>query len=252
MSFLHELQSDFLNDIYDGTFESAKYLLVHEKSGNPQRLQIYHNNTRYILTDALAESYPVLKQLVGEKFFGMMARDYISEHPQPSGNQFTCGKYLNAFLADYTPAKTIPYLADVASLEWTYHECYFAEDVSPMTFKDLSAQIESNEKLKLKLTPSAKIIDVQCNAHEIWEAHQDKNVSEIKLDEKFQTLLLWRDLSNDILIMPLEDKMAEFLKSCEEGKTFLKSMNDLELTEDSQSHFQSEFARLMSSGIFKN
>ena len=45
------------------------------------RLQVYRNNTFSSLTAALKDSFPVVCQLVDERFFGYAAQEYIRDHP---------------------------------------------------------------------------------------------------------------------------------------------------------------------------
>ena len=46
------------------------------------RVQVYRNNTFSSLTAALKDSFPVVCQLVDERFFGYAAQDYIRAHPR--------------------------------------------------------------------------------------------------------------------------------------------------------------------------
>jgi len=49
-------------------------------------LEVYRNNYRGNLHDALAGAYPVIRQLVGDEFFRYMARKFIEQYPSRSGN----------------------------------------------------------------------------------------------------------------------------------------------------------------------
>ncbi len=249
MSLLREFQSDFMNDIYDGTFESAKYL-SDAKTGNQNRLRIYRNNTIYILTDALSDTFPVLKQLVGEKFFHMMAREYLMEFPQPSGNLFSFGEHLPVFLKTYIKGLTVPYLSDMAALEWVRHISYHADDIKFLTFDGLTEASSQNEDFILQVADTAHLINASYNVLDIWKSHQDEKVGEVALEKESHSILVWRNVSNQLNMMMLDTKMEQFFTSCKNEETFLSAMNDLNLTEDNQPYFQSEFARLMTAGVF--
>ncbi|PTT93348.1 DUF2063 domain-containing protein, partial [Pseudomonas sp. HMWF005] len=45
------------------------------------RFSVYRNNVQSSLINALADSYPVVQQLVGEDFFRAMAAVFVQQHP---------------------------------------------------------------------------------------------------------------------------------------------------------------------------
>ncbi len=249
MSSLREFQADFLNDIYDRTFESAKYL-TDGKAGDKKRLRIYRNNAIFILSESLSETFPVLEKLVGEKFFFMLAREYLAEFPQPSGNQFSFGEHLPSFLRTYVKGLIIPYLSDVAALEWARHISYYADDIKYLTFETLTKEISKDENYILKPAATAHLIDTTYNVLDIWQVHQAEDIHEITLEKKAHSVLIWRTPNNELNMMRLSPHMEQFLKSCKKGDTFMSVMTDLSLTEEGQESFQSEFARLVAAGVF--
>ena len=115
-------------------------------------LAVYRNNYRGNLHDTLAAAYPVVLQLVGADFFRYMACQFIEATPSRSGNLTGYGASLGDFIADFSPAKELPYLADVARLEWCYHCAFFADDATPLDVARLSnVSPENYENLRWKL-----------------------------------------------------------------------------------------------------
>ena len=146
-------------------------------------LEVYRNNYRGNLHDALAAAYPVAVQLVGEEFFRMLARDYIQSHPSLSGNLHLYGEGLAQFAASYQPAQSVPYLADVAKLEWACHRAYFSDDTARLDMEKL-AQVAPQHYIHLRL-----ILDATCcvvrspyPVAAIWHAHQTGQVQEFNID----------------------------------------------------------------------
>src|SRR5215471_6617276 len=82
------------------------------------RLKVYRNNTFSSLTAALKDSFPVVCQLVDERFFGYAAQEYIRTHPPRAPRLAEYGEDFADFLAGFEPARRLPYLSDVARLEW--------------------------------------------------------------------------------------------------------------------------------------
>src|SRR5205085_10124888 len=93
-----------------------------------RRLQVYRHNLEASLGAALAAVYPVLARLVGEACFAALARAYAARHPLRSSHLHPFGAELPAFVAAQTGLASLPYLADVAALEWTVHEVYHEAD----------------------------------------------------------------------------------------------------------------------------
>ncbi|MDO8413492.1 MAG: DNA-binding domain-containing protein, partial [Gallionellaceae bacterium] len=91
-------------------------------------IDIYRNNYRGNLHDALASIFPVMVQIVGSDFFRHLAYQFIEQHPSRSGNLHDYGAELPNFLATFSATQHLPYLPDVATLEWACHRAYYAPD----------------------------------------------------------------------------------------------------------------------------
>lgn len=81
---------------------------------DPARRFAVRNNVMVSLIDALADSYPVTQDLVGEEFFRAMARLFVRTHPPRSPVLALYGAGLAEFIESFAPAAVLPYLADVA------------------------------------------------------------------------------------------------------------------------------------------
>lgn len=96
------------------------------------RLNIYRNTFVATLTTALGFSFPAVRKLVGEEFFAGAARLFIEEEPPHSAYLNDYGGGFPAFLAGFGPAASVPYLADVAALEWAVNCALNAPDIPPL------------------------------------------------------------------------------------------------------------------------
>lgn len=146
-------------------------------------LAVYRNNYRGNLHDALLGTYPVLAQLVGADFFRFLARKFIERTPSKSGNLSDYGARLGDFIADFPAAQNLPYLADVARLEWWYHRAYFAEDARPLELAKLSQVAPENyPQLRWKTHPAAFLMRSPYPVVAIWQAHQGDLRHEFQFD----------------------------------------------------------------------
>ena len=123
------------------------------------RLQVYRNNHRIGLRNALADCYPVLARLVGDGFFAWTAHRYLLAHPPRRGNLHEFGAALPAFLASFEGAARHPWLLDVARLEWARQEAYHAAEHDALDLRRLAAvPAEQQERLRFRLHPACRLL----------------------------------------------------------------------------------------------
>ena len=142
--------------------------------GDPARLAVYRGNLAEHWRRALANAYPVILRLVGEDFFGGLARAYGQAHPSqdPDLNRF--GAHFAGFLDGFAPAAELPWLGDMARLEWAVHLAWQAPDVAPLGIGALAgldpAQLAAS---RLVLHPSCALLRSRWAVAQLWLAHQD-------------------------------------------------------------------------------
>ena len=211
---LHELQRDFTRSILQ---DEVMVLDKIRPNGltQAQRLAVYRNNTFLGLADALRDGYPVLNRLVGDGFFNGLARAYIALHPPQSGCLLEYGDHFPAFVAEYPPAQGLPYLPDVARLEWLWQVAFHEADADGLDLSALAAvPVERQEGLRLRLHPTARLMASDYPVLRIWEANQEGFAGDdrISLEEGGCKLLLFRPSLN-VQIYPLELGEYAFLSA---------------------------------------
>lgn len=162
MSSLHEWQSEF-----------AAALLG--RTGDPG-LAVYRGNVFGNWAQALAGAYPIVRKIVGEEFFEGLARAYAREHPSASGDLNEYGERLADFVAVFRHTQDLPYLPDVARMEWLAHCAYYAQDAQPFSLEVV------NESSRLALTPPCALLASDWPLARIWTVHQDDYEGEIDVD----------------------------------------------------------------------
>jgi hypothetical protein len=173
MSTLHETLTDFGRAIVLGTKPASLIEKHYAAYDSAVALDIYRNNYRGNLHDALAAAYPVTLRLVGDDFFRYMAQHYISRYPSRSGNLHHYGAELAEFVSVFEPAQALVYLADVVTLEWNCHCAYFADDTVVLNTEAL-ARIPPPRysDLILHLHPACYLLHSPYPVAAIWQAHQ--------------------------------------------------------------------------------
>lgn len=179
MPRLPELQAAFAAGIFNEN-PVAIAAIASGRFAPDQHLQIYRNNVFESLSAALKAVYPVIERLVGEGFFRFAADGYIHLHPPHSGNLHDFGMHYADFLAGFTPAAGLPYLPDVARLEWAWHEAFHAADAVPFDARRLAeVPVERQGNLRFVLHPSVRLLDSIYPVLSIWRANQDHAPEEI-------------------------------------------------------------------------
>ena len=135
------------------------------------RLDIYRNTFASVLTTALRLSYPAVQRLVGAEFFEGIARIFIEAHPPTGACLDDYGKELAGFLSDFKPAASLPYLPDVARLEWAVNRALHAPDAEPLDALRLAALAEpERSRVSFALHPSVSLVRADHPADLIWRA----------------------------------------------------------------------------------
>lgn len=218
MPGLRELQQQFAAGVLDPDHRAMQTFIRTNGLTRDQRLQIYRNNIFSSLTEALQATHPVVERLVGDGFFRYAAHEFILRHPSASGDLEEFGARFSPFLAEFAPAAELPYLPDVARLEWLYHEAYHAAESAPLDIDRLSAVVpEDHERLCFSLHPAARLMHSRFPILQIWRANQDDFTGDdtISLDDGGVRLLIRRH--EVVEFVCLDAAEYEFLRHLDKG-----------------------------------
>jgi len=169
------LQNAFANALIAADGACPDGLFSSNGADPASRFAVYRNNVHSSLINALAASYPVTLQLVGDEFFRAMAGLFVQANPPTSPLINEYGSSLADFIQAFEPAASVPYLADVARLERLRVRAYHAADTPPLCqqhiLRCLQAQMDVGQS-SLQLHPSLAMLNSPYAVVEIWAAHQ--------------------------------------------------------------------------------
>jgi hypothetical protein len=140
-----------------------------------RRFAVYRNNVVTSLVDALADTFPVVRELVGSGFFDAMARVFVAAHPPASPVLSEYGDALPGFVETFGPAASVPYLADVARLERARVCAFHAADapaLAPAAIAPHLADAQALPQTRLVLNPSVAVVASRFAIVSLWAAHQ--------------------------------------------------------------------------------
>lgn len=135
------------------------------------RANIYKNNVHVALIDALKATYPAVLRLVGAEFFEFTARCYMQEYPPKSPILLDYGSCFPLFLKDFKPAASVPYLLDVARLEWFYIEAFHAQDATCLPGETFHATAFDPD-MRVALHPSSRLMTSPYPVSKLWELNR--------------------------------------------------------------------------------
>jgi hypothetical protein len=172
------------------------------------RLAIYRNTYDGNLINALRLSFPAVHKLVGAEFFEGAARIFAREHPPRVSWLDGYGADFAAFLAEFRPAASLPYLADVAQLEWAVNRALRSPDTEPLDANRLAAVDPAlHERICFVADPSITLLRTDHPADAIWRAvlaGDDAALGAIDLVEGPVRLLVQRRVAG-IEVMRLDE-----------------------------------------------
>lgn len=237
MISLAELQALFREAVFEtGAEQPATRALsrhVNATAGlsSMQHLQIYQRAVMSTLERALEQIYPVCLQLVGDEFFGGMARIFARRYPSRSPDLADYGAEFAEFISAFKPAEELPYLADVARLEWAWHRAFNAPDEPPMDPAALTAvPAEDIRRIVFRLPASASLLQSRYPVERIWQVNQPDwiGTQHVDLGSGGLNMLVWRK-DHVMRIDGIDDTAWALLNLIERGATMAELTEIAEL-----------------------
>jgi len=140
MVSLAVFQHDFRVSVQGGNFaEGLDGLILSDELSAASRMQVYQNNYIMTLTDVVFGVFPVVSAFVGEDFTRTAVKHFVDDNPPEQACLSEYGLAFPAFLKTYEHASDVPYIGDMASLEWAMYELQHTEEVSPLGAGDTPA-----------------------------------------------------------------------------------------------------------------
>jgi hypothetical protein len=200
---LREIQTAFAASLFADDTAAASRIRAGKLSA-ARRLEIYRHNVYANLCGVLTDIYPVIRAVVGEAFFRHAAEQFVAAHPSRSGDLNQFGSEWGNFLDAYPHASDLPYLPDVARLEWAWHQVFHAGDTPPFDLAQLAAiPAEEHGALRFMLHPSVRLMRSAFPVLRIWEVNQPAFTGEVKVDWDVppEQLLVHRDATDGVSVM---------------------------------------------------
>ncbi|MGO9446414.1 MAG: DUF2063 domain-containing protein [Thiobacillaceae bacterium] len=215
-------QEQFLRALLDPEQPCPAGLTAWNGSDPAARFAIYRNNVVASLIDALAETHPVTQELVGREFFRAMARLFVNLDLPRSRILAFYGESFPAYIEQFPPATSVPYLADMARLEMARVHAYHARDadvISTKTITHVLATPGALPNLMIGLHPSASLLRSRYAVGSLWSAHQGiGDLGTVNPNVPENLLIVRSGLQVSVII--LNGSAAEFIGQLLQGVPF--------------------------------
>lgn len=184
------------------------------------RFDVHRNNVVVSLIAALQDTFPVVRQLVGDEFFAAMSRVHVCEQPPRSPVLTDYGDGFAGWLEQFEPVVALPYLADMARLEHARVRACHAADATPLDPDVIARSLADPQRLPLarvELHPSLGVATSRYSVVSLWSAHQTTGeVPTVAIDEPESALVL-RDPDDEVLVVAIPPGAAAFVRQLVDG-----------------------------------
>ncbi len=249
MTSLRELQRDLRAALLGGDAAPAVDAVAEDGLTADARLQIYRRHVFTTLTAALQATFPVVCRLVDERFFGYAADRYIRLEPPSGPCLFEYGESFPDFLASFPPCRELPYLSDVARLEWAVNSAVWTPEHSPLPAEALHAvPPEQAGDLVFVLDESCALLASRWPIDRIWRANQADEVGGVVDLRMGGATLEVRRQGDDVGVRRLEPGVYAFRRALSEGRR-LADAAEAALAEEAAFDLPGALRALMREGV---
>ncbi|MDP3134303.1 MAG: DNA-binding domain-containing protein [Burkholderiaceae bacterium] len=202
-------------------------------------LNCYKSNAHASAERALMAAYPVVTAILSAESMAQLARALWHTHPPERGDLAQWGDTLPTFVAGSGQLANIPWLADVARVEWALHQADGAADTPPdLPTLALLAQ-EDAAHLTLRLAPGLQVLTHAWAVVPVLHAHrqlpgpdQTQTIAALGSDwcpAHTEHTLVWRVGHQPAQLVAIPEPEAAFLQALLSGHALLPALEACDL-----------------------
>lgn len=170
---------------------------------------VYRNTSVRGAIEALRATYATVSQLLGDDGFTQVALGYREEAPPTGPVLSDYGVGFPAFLARQPWTCELPYLSDVARLDWLWLESFLAADAKPSLRKAV-------RDARISLHPATRVAWLGTPALTIWQAHREPGGFDVLEPEWCEEGALITRAGLQVRVQPI-DRAARYLLAVAAG-----------------------------------
>lgn len=251
MSALHELQHAFAAAIFDGADAGLLGHCVGDPGRNARGLEAYRRSVLTNLATAVQATYPIIENIVGEEFLAAACRRYAQTWPSRQADLNAYGDRFADFLANFEAAASLPYLPDVARLEWLIQQVHGAADAPPQDLSRLATTTPAAwGELRFRLDPAHARLASRWPLVRIWQVNQADYTGDFAVDfSQAETALIQRQ-AGGIAVERLSPGENALLLDLHAGKTLGEAVTQA-VAAEAQLDLQTALQRFIGNGLLR-
>ena len=231
--------------------------LLNPQGGDPgeERMAVYSKGYLARIRETLLEVYESVRQVLGPERFDEMAAAYAKRYPTSNYNLNYAGARLEEFLKSHSWTKTLPFLPDLARLEWRIWEAFHAFDAPPLTPAQMASITPKDwENVQLEFQPSVRLAVSRWPILDIW---LERKNPEGAVEEKNRLLNSQRILigrkENWVRCERIDENQYRLLEGLLAGRTLGSVCEKLaEISKAENLPVSDWFARWIQDGLIQN
>jgi hypothetical protein len=124
-----------------------------------EQVDIYREQFFLRHVDSLREDFASIEHLLGGDAFEELAKAYLAAHPPNGYDLGKIGFAMRRFVAETSPWKEDPLVADLAAAEWAFIEAFDGPDAPPLDMASVATVPEDAwPRARLTVHPSAQLL----------------------------------------------------------------------------------------------
>jgi hypothetical protein len=217
-----------------------------------ERLRVYAGGYPARLQDALVETFPAVAHLIGHGALTHLTHRYLRALSLQSYNLNDAGAELPAFLRADELTTQLPFLADLAELEWNIACAFHAHDESPLAPSALTSwSLDDWECALLRFQPSVALVCSPWPIRELWQARETPiEAIALAVHDRPDRVLVYRT-GLAVLCESVDSDEAAALASLLDGRTLADVTARLAARGHDPAAVSAWFARWMSQGMIR-
>ncbi len=167
MPDLQTVQNQMRDTIVSGDASAATLAAYIDDNGidAERRLQVYRNNFRESLTEALRGIFPGAIAFIGDEFFTGIVAEFVKTSPPDRPQLSGYGGDFADFFRTFEHAKRVAYVADLMELEWAIHESQNAPNADRYSPEEALNALDTGT---LSVHPSLRLVEAPTPIVSFW------------------------------------------------------------------------------------
>ena len=158
------------------------------------RLAIHLEGYPARIASSLAEAFPAFANILGDGSLAKLTDRFIECDLSPERNLNRIGRTLPGFLESDPLTREVPFLPDLAALEWAIFECFHSEsgrDLDPAAIGDYS--LDDWARIRITFRPGTAVVNSAWPIRVLWLTRDlDRSEIDVDLGDRPEQVLVYR------------------------------------------------------------